>query len=83
VIESMSRQPVNSVVDFERLAAQAKPYTLLRINRHGNGAFMGISAGGGGDDNQEWGCVVTSSYSLGKSRGDRGRLPVDLADRAG
>jgi hypothetical protein len=52
VIESISRQPVNSVADFERLAAQAKGDTLLRINRHGNGSFVVISAGGGRDDNQ-------------------------------
>ena len=31
VIESISRQPVHSVADFERLAAQAKGETLLRI----------------------------------------------------
>jgi serine protease Do len=54
VIESINRQPVRSVADFERLAAQAKGDTLLRINRQGNGIYVVISptAGGGADDNQ-------------------------------
>jgi len=54
VIESINRQPVRSVADFDRLAAQAKGDTLLRINRQGNGIFIVISpsAAGGGDNEQ-------------------------------
>jgi serine protease Do len=44
VIESISRQPVHSVADFERLAAQTKGDTLLRINRQGNGIFVVVSS---------------------------------------
>ena len=43
VIESINRQPVHSVADFERLAAEAKGDTLLRINRQGNGIFVVVS----------------------------------------
>jgi serine protease Do len=43
VIESINRQPVNSVADFERMAAEAKGDTLLRINHHGNGIFIVVS----------------------------------------
>jgi hypothetical protein len=35
---------VRSVADFERLAAQAKGDTLLRINRQGNGMFVVVQA---------------------------------------
>ncbi|MGO8817353.1 MAG: DegQ family serine endoprotease [Terriglobia bacterium] len=54
VIESINRQPVRNVTDFNKLAAQAKGQTLLRINRQGNGLFVVISpdGGGGGDDGQ-------------------------------
>ena len=53
VIEGINRQPVNSVADFNRLAAEAKGQTLLRLNRQGNGIFVVISPGdSGGDDNQ-------------------------------
>jgi serine protease Do len=54
VIESISRQPVHSTADFQRLAAQAKGDTLLRINRQGNGIFVVISpsSAGGGDNDQ-------------------------------
>jgi serine protease Do len=53
VIESIDRHSVNSVADFNRLAAGAKGQTLLRINRQGNGFFEVISPGDtGGDDNQ-------------------------------
>jgi serine protease Do len=45
VIESINRHPVNSVVDFNRWAAEAKGQTLLRINRQGNGIFVVISPG--------------------------------------
>jgi len=50
VIESINRQPVNSVDDFNRLAASAKGRTLLRISREGRGLFVVISPGA--DDNQ-------------------------------
>ena len=53
VIESINRHPVNTVQDFNRWAAEAKGQTLLRINRQGNGAFVVLTPGeGGGDDNQ-------------------------------
>jgi serine protease Do len=55
VIESINRQPVRSVADFERLAAQAKGDTLLRVNRQGNGMFVVIQASGKegpGDESQ-------------------------------
>jgi serine protease Do len=45
VIESINRHPVNSVVDFNHWAAEAKGQTLLRINRQGNGIFVVISPG--------------------------------------
>jgi len=51
VIESINRQPVNSVADFNRLAAQAKGDTLLRVNQQGSSAFIVISPGSGGGDN--------------------------------
>jgi serine protease Do len=43
VIESISRQPVHSVADFDRLATEAKGDTLLRIIRQGNGVFVVVS----------------------------------------
>lgn len=46
VIESINRQPVHSVDDFNRLANQAKAETLLRINRQGTGVFVVISPDG-------------------------------------
>jgi Do/DeqQ family serine protease len=53
VIESINRHSVNSVADFNRLAAEAKGQTLLRINRQGNGIFVVISPGDTeGDFNQ-------------------------------
>jgi len=53
IIEAINRHPVNSVTDFNRLAAEAKGQTLLRINRQGNGLFVVISPGDGeGDENQ-------------------------------
>jgi serine protease Do len=53
VIEAINRHPVNSVADFNRLAAEAKGQTLLRINRQGNGIYVVISpAEGGGDESQ-------------------------------
>jgi serine protease Do len=53
VIESINRQAVRNVGDFNRLAAGAKGQTLLRVNRQGEGAFIVISPDGGdGGDNQ-------------------------------
>jgi serine protease Do len=54
VIESVDKQPVNSVADFNRLAAQAKGDTLLRVNVNGESRFIVISPNGGdeGDDGQ-------------------------------
>jgi serine protease Do len=51
VIESINRQPVRNVADFNKLATDAKGQTLLRINRQGNGVFVVITPdeGGGGD----------------------------------
>ena len=53
VIEEINRQRVSSVADFQRLAAQAKGDTLLRINRQGNGAFIVVSPNADGGDNQQ------------------------------
>lgn len=47
VIQSINRTPVNSVAEFNRLAAQARGDVLLRVNRQGNAAFVAISPGGG------------------------------------
>jgi serine protease Do len=53
VIESINRHAINSVADFDRWAQEAKGQTLLRINRQGNGAYIVITPGdNGGDDNQ-------------------------------
>ena len=49
-IENINRHPVNSVVDFNRWAAEAKGQTLLRVNRQGNGFFIVITPGDNGDD---------------------------------
>ena len=49
VIEEINRQRVSSVADFQRLAAQAKGDTLLRINRQGNGAFIVVSPNADGE----------------------------------
>jgi len=51
VIESINRQPVNSVADFNRLAGQAKGRTLLRVNRQGQGQFVVLSPGDTGGEN--------------------------------
>ena len=53
VIEQINRHSVNSVADFNRLAAEAKGQTLLRINRQGNGAFIVIGPGDNGDDDNQ------------------------------
>ena len=52
VIEAINRQPVRSVADFNRLAAEAKEQTLLRVNHQGNGSFVVISPNERGDDDQ-------------------------------
>jgi serine protease Do len=52
VIEAINRQPVRSVAEFNRLAAQAKEHTLLRVNRQGAGSFVVISPDENGDDDQ-------------------------------
>ena len=51
VIESINRQAVHNVGDFNRLASQAKGQTLLRVNRQGSGVYVVISPdeGGGGE----------------------------------
>jgi serine protease Do len=49
VIESINRQPVRNVSDFNRLASEAKGQTLLRINRQGTGIFVVITPDGGDD----------------------------------
>jgi len=41
---------VNSVADFNRLAAGAKGDTLLRVSANGQSSFVVISPNGGGDD---------------------------------
>lgn len=46
IIQSINRQPVRSAEDFNRLAAEAKGQTLLRINRQGTGVFVVISPEG-------------------------------------
>lgn len=54
VIESINRQPVRNVIEFNRQAAEAKGRTLLRVNRQGQGQFVVINpdGDGGGGDNQ-------------------------------
>ena len=52
VIEGIDRQPVRNVGDYNRLAAQAKGQTLLRINRQGTGLFVVLSPDQGGGGNQ-------------------------------
>jgi serine protease Do len=52
VVESINRQPVRNVGDFNKLAGQAKGQTLLRINRQGNGVFVVVSPDGDGGDGQ-------------------------------
>jgi serine protease Do len=47
VIQSINRTPVNSVAEFNRLAAQAQGDVLLRVNRQGNAAFVAVSPGEG------------------------------------
>jgi Do/DeqQ family serine protease len=49
VIESINRQPVRNVEDFNRLAGAAKGQVLLRVNRQGVGVFLVISSDGDGN----------------------------------
>ncbi len=44
LIESIDRQPLHSIDDFNRLAAQAQKDTLIRITRQGTGIYLVISA---------------------------------------
>jgi hypothetical protein len=41
--EEVTMQPRNTVVDFNKLAAEAKGSTLLRIMHDGQGMFMVVS----------------------------------------
>ncbi len=45
VIESINRQPVRNVEEFNHLAGLAKGRTLLRINRQGTGLYVVITPG--------------------------------------
>jgi serine protease Do len=47
VIQSINRQPVHNVEDFNRVAAEAKGQVLLRVNHQGEGMFVVISPGEG------------------------------------
>jgi serine protease Do len=57
IIQSINRQAVNSVSDFNRLAAGAKGEVLLRVYYQGTGQFIVISpnGGNGGDNGDEGG----------------------------
>jgi serine protease Do len=52
VIEGINRQPVRTMADFNRLAAQVKGQTLLRVNRQGTGAYVVISPDDGDEEQQ-------------------------------
>ncbi|MGD0695938.1 MAG: DegQ family serine endoprotease [Terriglobia bacterium] len=52
VIQSINRQPVTSVADFNRLSSQAKGQVLLYVNRQGTGSFIVISPEGGDEGSQ-------------------------------
>ena len=52
MIEAINCQPVRSVSDFNRLTAEAKEQTLLRVIHQGNGSFVVISPNESGDDDQ-------------------------------
>jgi len=49
VILSVNRVPVNSVADFNKLAAEAKGSTLLRIMHEGQGVFIVVSPESGSE----------------------------------
>jgi S1-C subfamily serine protease len=46
VIQSVNRQPVASMAEFSRLAAEAKGEVLLRVNRQGSSAFVVVAPDG-------------------------------------
>ena len=46
VIESINRQPVRSIPDYNRLASEAKGESLLRVFRQGGSIFIDISPNG-------------------------------------
>jgi serine protease Do len=52
VIQSINRQPVHNVNDFNRLAGEAKGQVLLRVIHQGQGFFVVISPGPGEGDGQ-------------------------------
>jgi Do/DeqQ family serine protease len=49
IILSVNRVPVNSVADFNKLAAEAKGSTLLRIMHEGQGVFIVVSPESGSE----------------------------------
>jgi serine protease Do len=55
IIQSINRQAVTSVADFNRLATGAKGEVLLRVYFQGQGQFVVISPGGSGNDNGDEG----------------------------
>lgn len=52
IIQTINRQPVNSVAEFNRLARQAKGQVLLYVNRQGTASFVVISPEGGDEGGQ-------------------------------
>ncbi len=52
VIQSISRQPVTTVAEFNRLAREAKGKVLLYVNRQGSGFIVVISPEGGDESGQ-------------------------------
>jgi serine protease Do len=50
VIESIDRQPVRNVIEFNRMAAKAKGRTLLYVNRQGQAEFVVINPADGGGE---------------------------------
>ncbi len=55
IIQSINRQPVNSVADFNRLADGAKGEVLLRVYYQGQGQFVVVSPGDSGNNGDEGG----------------------------
>ena len=47
--EEVTMQPRNTVADFNKLAAEAKGSTLLRITHEGQGVFVVVSPESGSD----------------------------------
>ncbi len=52
VIQSINRQPIHNVEDFNRVAATAKGQVLLRVIHQGEGMFVVISPGPGDGNGQ-------------------------------